>query len=82
MWIERLQMVKRLQFSLFTSIFLKRILRAFKDEKSKIEISINHVTYTHATTLQDDTKNELIGDLINITYLPPYIHFINITFYI
>ena len=42
--------------------FSEEDIKSFRSENSRIEISINHVAYTHATTLQDDTKNELVGD--------------------
>ena len=43
-------------------VFTDEDIRAFKDEKSKIELAINHETYAHSTTLQKSTINELIGD--------------------
>tara|TARA_B100001248_G_scaffold259487_1_gene245614 strand:+ start:2913 stop:3500 length:588 start_codon:yes stop_codon:yes gene_type:complete len=42
--------------------FSEEDIKCFRSENSRIEISINHVAYTHATTLQEDTKNELVGD--------------------
>lgn len=43
-------------------VFTDEDILAFKDEKSKIELAINHETYAHSTTLQKSTINELIGD--------------------
>lgn len=42
--------------------FTDEDISTFKDEKSKIELAINHETYAHSTTLQKGTINELVGD--------------------
>ena len=40
-------------------------IEMFRKQDSKIELSINHDTYSHSTTLQNDIKIELGNDFIN-----------------
>ncbi len=44
--------------------FKENEVNKFKDDNVKIELSINHEFYTHATLLKTETKNELRSDFI------------------
>ena len=44
--------------------FKKEDIKKFRDNYTKVELSINHKAYTHSTLLQDETKNELSLDFI------------------
>jgi hypothetical protein len=42
--------------------FTEEDIKIFRDDISKIELSINHQEYAHSTTLQNETKDELGKD--------------------
>ncbi len=42
--------------------FTEEDIKIFRDDSSKIELSINHRAYVHSTTLQNETKDELNKD--------------------
>ena len=42
--------------------FTEEDIKIFRDDSSKIELSINHRAYAHSTTLQNETKDELNKD--------------------
>lgn len=42
--------------------FTEEDIKIFRDDSSKIELSINHKAYAHSTTLQNETKDELNKD--------------------
>ena len=44
--------------------FKENEINKFKDDNVKIELSINHEFYKHATLLKTETKNELGSDFI------------------
>ena len=44
--------------------FKEEDIKKFRDSQTKVELSINHMAYSHSTLLQDETKNELCLDFI------------------
>ncbi len=44
--------------------FQKEDIKKFRDNFTKVQLSINHKEYSHSTLLQDETKNELSLDFI------------------
>ena len=45
--------------------FKKEDIKKFRDNFTKVELSINHEAYAHSTSLQADTQNELSLDFID-----------------